>query len=120
MRFFFAVREEYRETSAYPICPNDEINMKMNFKNMNLRRIRFLLCAATVATLSTLNARANVYATDIKVNGSLYGVTNSPSSPVTITYHLNQAATLGCTVSILSGGATVATTDGGTNMGLNT
>jgi hypothetical protein len=65
-------------------------------------------------------ARANVYATDIKVNGSLYGVTNSTSSPVTISYHLNQAATLGCTVLILSDGATVATIDGGTNMGLNT
>ena len=77
--------------------------------------------AAAYLTFMGSNARANVYATDIKVNSSLSSVTNSPtpSSPVTISYILNQTATLGCTVSILNGNSVVTTIAGGTNMGLN-
>jgi len=71
--------------------------------------------------LSTVNARANVYATDIQINGSLYSVTNSTTnpSPVTITYRLNETADLGVTVAILQGSKTVATIVGGTKKGLN-
>ena len=66
--------------------------------------------------------RANVYATDIQINGSLYGITNTPTpaNPATITYRLNQAATAGVTVAILQGNTQVATINGGTAMGLNT
>jgi flagellar hook assembly protein FlgD len=72
--------------------------------------------------LSTPTARANVYATDIQFNGSLASITNTPttSNPATITYRLNQAATAGVTVNILSGNTVVATISGGTAMGLNT
>jgi hypothetical protein len=80
------------------------------------------LIAALALASFPLTVRANVYATDIKVNGSLsaVSVTPTPSSPVTVTYILNQAASLGCTVNILSGSAPVAAIAGGTNLGLNT
>jgi len=87
---------------------------------MKMKIFRFLLCLVTAAVLSNSRARANVYATDIKLNGSLSSITSPASSPVTITYRLNQAATLGVTVTILSGSTQVATLSGGTNMGLNT
>jgi hypothetical protein len=73
----------------------------------------------TGVILSTLSARANVYATDIQANGSLTNASASIGTPVSITYHLNQAATLGVTVSVLQGTNVVATMPGGTNMGLN-
>ncbi len=54
--------------------------------------------------LCTQTARANVYATNIKINGDM---TNSVSvgqgSAVNISYILNEAATAGVTVKILSG-----------------
>lgn len=84
-----------------------------------------LLCGLALAlslAFFTKTARANVYATDIKINGSLNSVvTNAaptPANPVTITYHLNQAATRGCTVTIVNGSATVATIVAPTNFGL--
>src|SRR5580658_7445720 len=60
-----------------------------------------VFCAAFF--LAGASARANVYATDIKVNGSLSTITNSGSAPVTITYRLNQPATSGVTVAIWQG-----------------
>jgi len=84
-----------------------------------MKTSRLLLCLVPGVLLSTLNARANVYATDIKVNGSLSTITDPGSGPVTITYRLNQAATLGVTVNILQGTSVVASLSGGTNLGLN-
>jgi hypothetical protein len=84
-----------------------------------MKTLRFLALIAA-GILSAFNARANVYATDIKVNGSLSTTTNSGSSPITITYRLNQAATLGVNVAIEEGTTNVVTISGGTNMGLNT
>ncbi|HUD82506.1 MAG TPA: hypothetical protein VMQ67_03345, partial [Candidatus Saccharimonadales bacterium] len=85
-----------------------------------MKAFRFLPCIAAGIFFSASSARANVYATDIKVNGSLSTFTDAGSSPVTITYRLNQAATLGVKVAILEGTTNVATIRGGTNMGLNT
>jgi hypothetical protein len=78
------------------------------------------LSLAFISAVTT--ARANVYATDIQINASLYSLTNStsPASPATITYRLNQAASAGVTVSILQGNTQVATINGGAVMGLNT
>ena len=75
---------------------------------------------ATGVLLSTWSARANVYATDIKLNGSLSTITDAGAAPVAITYRLNQAATLGVTVAIFQGTNLVDTLVGGTNFGLNT
>lgn len=49
-------------------------------------------------------ARANVYATNIKLNGGMNSITNAASgTPVTISFILNEPATMGTTVNILSG-----------------
>jgi hypothetical protein len=85
-----------------------------------MKTIRFLLCVAAIILLPAVNAHANVYATDIKVNGSLHTVTNSGSSPVAISYRLNENATMGVKVAIWQGTTNVATLTGGTNLGLNT
>jgi hypothetical protein len=85
-----------------------------------MRMVRFLLCLIISIGFSTLSARANVYATDIKLNGSLATITNPVSTPITITYRLNEAATLGVTVGIWQGMTQLATINGGTKMGLNT
>jgi hypothetical protein len=84
-----------------------------------MKTFRFLICIVAGILLSTFSARANVYASDIEVNGSLGTITSAPLSPVTISYRLNQAATLGVTVAISQGTTPVATIRGGTNMGLN-
>jgi hypothetical protein len=77
--------------------------------------------AMALAFLSaTTSVRANVYATDIKVNGSLTSTNAPEGSSASITYRLNQAATAGVTVNILQGSTVVATFEGGTGMGLNT
>jgi hypothetical protein len=48
-------------------------------------------------------ARANVYATNIKVNGSLSGTEAAVGANVAISYILNEAATLGVSINIVSG-----------------
>jgi hypothetical protein len=85
-----------------------------------MKMFRVLLCLFTYVGFSTMSVRANVYATDIKLNGSLSTITDAGASPVTISYRLNQAATLGVTVAIWQGTNQVATITGRTNMGLNT
>ncbi|HZM03911.1 MAG TPA: FlgD immunoglobulin-like domain containing protein [Candidatus Saccharimonadales bacterium] len=52
---------------------------------------------------------ANVYATDIKFNGSLQGVSTPQGASTSIRYLLNEPATLGVTVNILSGTNVVRT-----------
>lgn len=55
-------------------------------------------------------AHGNVYATSIKLNGSLTGtVSASPGSPVTISYILNEPATAGVTVNIWSNSTVIRT-----------
>jgi hypothetical protein len=88
-----------------------------------MKTCRFLLCLFTGLLLSTISARANVFASDIRLNGNLTSFTGS--GPVTITYHLNQPATLGVKIAVIQGSAKQGTTNvvtltGGTAMGLNT
>lgn len=80
------------------------------------------MAVAAAVLSSPTTARANVYATDILVNGHLFGVTNTPTpaSPVTITYHINDASATNVTVAIMNGSTTVATISGGYAFGLNT
>jgi hypothetical protein len=82
------------------------------------------LACALMSTATT--ALANVYATDIKVDGALTNVTVPvPYSGVaTISYILNEPATLGVTIQILSGATVVdtisiASPNPGTLRGLN-
>jgi hypothetical protein len=64
----------------------------------------FLSGLALVLALAATppSARANVYATNIKLNGSLSNISVLPGSSVRISYILNEPATLGVTVTILS------------------
>lgn len=77
---------------------------------------------ATAFLSAPPTVRANVYATDIKVNGSLYGITNvpTPASPAVITYRINDSSATNVTVTILNGSTTVATIAGGFAFGPNT
>jgi len=64
-------------------------------------------------------ARANVYASDIRLNGSLQGGVVLPGHPLTISFILNDVAT-NVSVQIYAGTNMVKTFDAGTNAGLNT
>jgi hypothetical protein len=78
--------------------------------------------ALALAFMSTpTTVRAYVYATDIHVGTALSGpFSDAVGTAVSITYHLNDKATTGCTVNILQAGVPVASIPGGTAMGLNT
>jgi len=65
------------------------------------------------------SARANVYATDIRVNGSWQGGVVVPGSPVTISFILNDVAT-NVSVQIFAGTNVVKTFVADTNTGFNT
>jgi hypothetical protein len=74
-----------------------------------------LLILGTVALAGT-TARANVYATNVRLNGGTTNVSLAPGGSVTIGYLLNEPATLGVTVAIKQGGTAVrsiALTGGG-------
>lgn len=91
------------------------------------RRLRIPVLMTLLAAGLTWagSARANVYASNIKINGN---ITNSVSvgqgSSVAISYILNEAATAGVTISISSSGTPVRTitiaSGTGTAKGLNT
>ncbi|MGC9941826.1 MAG: hypothetical protein ABSE48_08315 [Verrucomicrobiota bacterium] len=70
--------------------------------------------------LSATNVHANIYATDIKIDGNLNSATASPGSAVSISYRLNESDATIVSVNILNGTAVVASIPGGTAMGLNT
>jgi hypothetical protein len=70
-------------------------------------------------------AHANVYATNIKVNGALLSAVTTPGRSVNISYILNEPASAGVTIKVLSGATAVRTIaiaggSAGTTRGLNT
>ena len=81
-----------------------------------MKTCRFLLCLFAGLLLSTFSARANVYATDIQIKP---GSAKTGTTNTTISYRLNQAATLGVKVEIMDGTTNIASLVGGTAMGLN-
>lgn len=91
-------------------------------------KLSFLACLAVSLGAFAIvpAARANVYATDIRLNGTLTNtVSVSVGSSVTLTYHLNDNATAGVTINLRSNATVVAATNiaspnAGTLMGLNT
>jgi hypothetical protein len=86
-----------------------------------LRGLAFVLAFLS----SALTARANVYATDIKLNGSQNAGVVVPGSSLIVSYILNDTATGGVWVRVYSGTNVVQTLSSaagqaGTNTGLNT
>ncbi len=65
------------------------------------------LALGLVLASFTPSARANIYATDIRLNGGITNLTTQQSNSVTISYILNEPALLGVTINILSGNNTV-------------
>ncbi len=88
--------------------------------NAKCRSSEVLCIGLLLFLLGAYSVRANVYATDIRVNGSLQAGVVAPGHPLTISYVLNDAATLGVTIAISQGTNPVASITGGTNIGLNT
>ena len=85
----------------------------------------FILAVLMVSFCFIPKTQANVYATNIKLNGGINNVTGSPTNGLNISYILNEPATLGVTVKILSGANPVRSisitgTNAGTLMGTNT
>jgi hypothetical protein len=83
------------------------------------------LAAAMAATLLPLRASANVYATNIRINGATNNVDLWSGTNVSISYILNEPATLGVAIRIFSGTNSIQTlvlTNGGpgTLSGTNT
>ena len=64
-------------------------------------------------------ARANVYATNVKLNDGTANVTLAPGGTLIISYILNDDATQGVNVNILAGTNVLRTLSGGTTSGYN-
>jgi len=83
-----------------------------------------LLPLALAIFLHSPSARANVYATDIRLDGGTTNVTAASGGQVTISYILNEAASAGVDINIASGASVVrkislAAGNPGTDRGLN-
>ena len=78
------------------------------------------LALALTLMFSGSNAYANIYATDIKINGNLTSASVSPGAAVSISYRLNESDATSVTVHILNGNTVMASIAGGTAKGLNT
>jgi len=74
---------------------------------------------------SPFSAKANVYATNIKLNGATNNVDLASGGTLQISYILNEAATAGVSIDIFSGGTVIRTIaiasgNAGTTRGVNT
>ena len=74
-----------------------------------VHRLLFCLLVTFLGLLLVPTARANVYATDIRLNGALTDLQLGSATNVNITYILNEPATAGVTISITSGATLVQT-----------
>jgi hypothetical protein len=77
--------------------------------NDSLPRNLFLLLGCLLALTLARPAHANVYATNIRLNGGLTNAVISPGETVTISYVLNEPASGGLTLRINSGATVVRT-----------
>src|SRR5262249_34681538 len=73
-------------------------------------RIPIIMALVSTGLFFAGSARANVYATSIKLNGTQTGVANTTQgSPVSISYILNDNATAGVTITVSSNAVVVRT-----------
>jgi hypothetical protein len=93
-------------------------------RNLQRHSIVGGLALALALTAIAPSARANVFASNIKINGGMSNVPVAPGAGVNISYILNEPASAGVTIRILSGAATVRTlsiaSGAGTARGTNT
>lgn len=69
---------------------------------LKIHTIAVITVIAIIAAMTPV-ARANVYATDIKLNGKMTNVIGPSGTNLTISYILNEPATRGVVINILSG-----------------
>jgi len=91
---------------------------------LNFSILRGLAIALAISSLAS-NARANVYATNLKLNGTTNNPTIVAGQDVSIGYILNEPASAGVTITIQSGTNVVRTMfvpagNSGTSLGTNT
>jgi len=80
------------------------------------RALVFVLLGISILALTCGQARANVYATNLRLNGAITNAPLAQGGSVLISYSLNEPATLGVTVDIKQGGTTlrsITLTNGG-------
>src|ERR1041385_1103070 len=70
-------------------------------------RSAFTLLVCVVALSLPRNVRANVYATNVRVNGGTTNATIAYGGGATISYRLNEPASAGVAIAIKSGSTTV-------------
>jgi hypothetical protein len=108
-----------------PVGNGSELGGEMGALSMKTtRRSHVVVVGLLLFLCACLSTRANVYATDIRLNGSLQAGVVVPGSPLTISFILNDVAT-NVSVQICAGTNVVKTFtsdagDVGTNTGLNT
>jgi len=76
---------------------------KCTMMKVSKRLLAELLAGMAVLAAFAPSARANVYATDVRLNGGTTNVTMPREGALSISYVLNEAASLGVTINILSG-----------------
>jgi hypothetical protein len=81
----------------------------MSFEFRPARDSVLVLILGLTTLLTCSSARANVYATNVKLNGSFTNFTALFGQAVPISYLLNEPATLGATITITAGSGTVRT-----------
>src|SRR5260221_6530007 len=69
----------------------------------------FLVIVSLLLTQAVPNARANVYATNVRLNGGLTNVSVNPGGMVQIGYILNEPANVGVTIDIKSADSSIRT-----------
>src|ERR1035441_9269468 len=67
------------------------------------------LALAFAPTAAAPSAQANVFASNVKINGGMSSVSVAPGASVSISYILNEPASAGVTIKILSGATAVRT-----------
>jgi hypothetical protein len=99
-----------------PSTPPPHINTLLQQGDLRLRewRNRFngfahVVMLLTLLTLLPTRSHANVYATNIRLNGGLTNIVVPGVTNLGISYSLNEGETLGVTININSGAATVRT-----------
>src|SRR5579859_2171698 len=84
----------------------DCLLLKSKHSSKQFIRNSVLTCSLLLWAGST---QANVYPTNIKLNGSFTNITVQAGSPVRISYILNEPASAGVVVKVLANGTTIKT-----------
>ena len=82
-------------------------NPSVNLSSAHCRASIVVLLGISILALTSGQARANVYATNLRLNGAITNAPLAQGGSVLISYTLNEPATLGVAVDIKQGGTTV-------------